>query len=131
MDTNALIWWLAPNSNASPYQQKALELIGNTTHQIYVSVISLVEIVIKRSIGKLGENYQLQDIRELCDQNGFTVLSLEMRHLDSFFELPLHHRDPFDRLLIAQAMAERLTLITSGQIFAQYKSLKLHLLQKP
>jgi PIN domain nuclease of toxin-antitoxin system len=82
-----------------------------------VSVTSLWEITIKRALGKLQF---LQDFEEVLAEEGFDLLPIGYRHLRALADLPLHHRDPFDRVLIAQAVAERIPIATADRRFAIY-----------
>jgi PIN domain nuclease of toxin-antitoxin system len=85
---------------------------------VAVSAISAWEIAIKRALGKLEIKDTVEDIVE---QNGFVALSATIRHGDLLRELPLHHPDPFDRLLIAQALDEGFTILTSDRSFEPYR----------
>lgn len=101
LDTHALLWWLADDARLSP---QARELIADPANDVLVSAVSLWEIVVKARIGKLEAD--IGEILAAVPRNGFTRLSVEDAHLRALRDLPLHHRDPFDHLLIAQAIAE-------------------------
>jgi PIN domain nuclease of toxin-antitoxin system len=114
LDTNAFIWWRDGSPRLSP---RVREQIGDPENDIAVSVTSLWEITIKRALGKLQF---LQDFEEVLAEEGFDLLPIGYRHLRALADLPLHHRDPFDRVLIAQAVAERIPIATADRRFAVY-----------
>lgn len=114
LDTNAFIWW----RDGSPRLSSPVrEQIGDPENVVAVSVTSLWEITIKRTLGKLQF---LQDFEEVLAEEGFDLLSIGYRHLRALADLPLYHRDPFDRVLIAQALAERIPIATADRGFAAY-----------
>ena len=113
LDTHALLWWLADES----LTEQAREAIADAENQVMVSSASAWEISIKRALGKLAapDDLQLQ-----VEQSGFTALPISLRHGLAAGDLPRHHDDPFDRMLIAQAIAEGLTIVTHDQRFDDY-----------
>lgn len=114
LDTHILLWWLA----ASPRLSRGLmKLISAGGEMIVVSPVVAWEIEIKRAAGKLDCP---DNIDEQIAANGFTVLPVSLRHAVVAGRLPLHHKDPFDRLLIAQAQVEELTVMTADMRFAAY-----------
>lgn len=114
LDTNAFVWW----RDGSPHlPERVRGLISDTGNDIAVSVTSLWEVTIKRSLGKLTF---LQDFEEVLAEEGFDLLPIAHPHLRALADLPLHHRDPFDRLLIAQAIAERIPIATVDRRFGAY-----------
>lgn len=106
LDTHALLWWLADDPTLSA---EAISAVGEAGNSVYVSAVSAWEIAIKRSIGKLRAPDNLED---QLSAHRFTPLPIQFRHALAVGKLPHHHRDPFDRLLIAQALAEGLTIVT-------------------
>jgi PIN domain nuclease of toxin-antitoxin system len=113
LDTHVLLWWLAGSSRLPPAARKAI-VEGSA---VYVSAASAWEIGIKVSKGKLGFDGDLdQQLRE----NQFRPLPVTISHAMAAGALPLHHGDPFDRMLIAQARMESLTLLTSDIRLAEY-----------
>jgi PIN domain nuclease of toxin-antitoxin system len=114
LDTNVLLWWLAgvPQLSAS-----AREQIASGDNTVFVSTASGVEIGIKHSVGKLRVPLELETH---IANAGFSTLPVTMRHGLALAELPVHHRDPFDRLLVAQARCEGLTLVTGDKRLAAY-----------
>jgi PIN domain nuclease of toxin-antitoxin system len=114
LDTNVLIWWLGADPRAAPL----IPLLMAQPTKIRVSLISLWEIMIKVRIGKLRLNHDW--ILEQIDIAGWRLLPLDMSHFRALASLPSYHRDPFDHLLIAQAMAEGLTLVTGDRATPLY-----------
>ena len=114
LDTHALIWW---NSDYRQLQTKTFEAILDGQNQVFVSIVAPWEIAIKQKTGKLNTPDINQ--RELED-SGFTLLPISLDHVDIIRSLPLHHRDPFDRIMIAQAMVEGLTFVTRDRHFDAY-----------
>lgn len=113
VDTQALLWWLTDS-----------ERLGSKARRIFmaddpiISPVVLWEIAIKVRLGKLGA-----DVGEVCaaiTEEGFERLGFADRHMIGLADLPLHHRDPFDRMLIVQSMAEGVPLLTSDSKIALY-----------
>jgi len=113
VDTHILLWVLNADSRLSD-QHRDIFLAGK---DVTVSAISVAEIVIKKSLGKITLSGNIVDILR---SNGIPILSVNEQHAARLEHLPLHHRDPFDRLLIAQAQIEGLTLVTAGRQFTAY-----------
>jgi PIN domain nuclease of toxin-antitoxin system len=115
LDTHALLWWLADDARLEP---QARELIEDPGNDVLVSVVSLWEMVVKVRVGKLEA-----DIREVADivpREGFVLLGISTAHLLTLATLPMHHRDPFDHLLLAQAIAEDATFISEDRNTSRY-----------
>lgn len=118
LDTHTLLWFLTNDSSLSAQARGAIEDIGNVAH---VSAASLWEVAIKCALGKLKLPAPYTDIfPHQLETNGFTVLPIAPAHCAALLALPFHHRDPFDRLLLAQSKAEGLTLVTDDGRFAPY-----------
>ncbi|MDD5242168.1 MAG: type II toxin-antitoxin system VapC family toxin [Sulfuricella sp.] len=115
LDTHILLWWLA-GSAALPKQ--ASKLIADPAGEIFVSVISLWEIAIKSGKGKLEAD--LDEILTQMEKEGFRVLPVTVRHIQSLAQLDSHHDDPFDRMLVAQANAEPMRLLTHDKTLGNY-----------
>jgi PIN domain nuclease of toxin-antitoxin system len=115
LDTHALLWWLNGDSRI---ESKAQDLIMDPANDILVSAASLWEIVVKVRVGKLEAD--IGDIVAAIDVQGFEILEIRPGHLEELVRLPMHHRDPFDHLLIAQAIAEGLTFLSEDQHTASY-----------
>ena len=117
LDTHALLWFL----EGSPrLPDPVAAIIEGADTQKAVSVASLWEATIKISLGKLQVEGGIEDLWEAIVANGFTILPIQEPYLTKLAQLPFIHRDPFDRLLIATALAEGLTLITSDQDIRKY-----------
>ena len=119
LDTHILIWLLEGNQNLRP---NVKEVVEDETNILYLSIVSLWEIAIKTSLGKLQLETPLEKI--ICDfvlPSGIKILPIDIAHLLTLQNLPFHHRDPFDRLLIAQAKSETLTLVSEDHVFPQYQ----------
>jgi len=118
LDTHVLLWFVEADPRLS---DRAKDLLTNDDTNLSVSIVSLWEIVIKLNIGKLKIDYTTGDIYQLLDQLHVEVLPIEHTNLDCYLTLPLHHRDPFDRVLIAQAMNRRLALVSADQALHPYE----------
>lgn len=118
VDTHALLWFLTADSRLS---EQARELISTADNEVLVSIATLWEIAIKASLGRidLGSTFA-EFVTEQVENNGFSVLPIALEHLARLAELPFHHRDPFDRLLVAQALAEGIPLISADGSFRDY-----------
>jgi PIN domain nuclease of toxin-antitoxin system len=114
VDTQALLWWLG---DAPALSGPARAAIADPANEPLVSAASMWEMAIKRSLGKLTVPEELPD--EVVDA-GFGWLPVTAEHAWAARELPLHHRDPFDRLLVTQALGEGLPLVTRDERFAAY-----------
>jgi PIN domain nuclease of toxin-antitoxin system len=118
LDTHVLIWLVEGTDNLS---QAAKQAIENEDNSLYLSIASLWEITIKSSLGKLNLKIPLDRIIEsYILPSGIEILPIHFNHLLVLRDLPLHHRDPFDRLLISQAQSAELTLISNDQFFSDY-----------
>jgi PIN domain nuclease of toxin-antitoxin system len=115
IDTHALIWWRADSPRLS---LRARCEIADPKNEIYISVVTLWEIVLKRSSGKL--NFP-DDLEQVLREDSFGLMPIDYRHLAALERLPLLHKDPFDRMLIAQASAEGVPLITNDRTLARYR----------
>lgn len=114
VDTHALLWWLTDDPSLSP---AARDAIADPVHEPLVSAASVWEIAIKRSLGKLTAP---DDLPEQIADAGFAWLPISDAHAWHVRDLPAHHHDPFDRLLIAQALIERVPVITVDARFGDY-----------
>ena len=117
LDTHTLIWYL---TDAPDLSKKVKKNIENAENQIVVSIVSFWELAVKINIGKLKLSYSLQEIIQEVEKLSIEILEIKPVHLFSLLELPLHHRDPFDRLLIAQAQSENLILLSKDENFPLY-----------
>ena len=113
LDTHALLWWLA-DEGLTPQAQGAIADPGNL---VAVSAASAWEISIKKALGKLAAP---DDLEQQVQAGGFSPLPISTAHGVAAGQLPHHHEDPFDRMLIAQAFAEGLTIVTRDKRFGNY-----------
>ena len=116
-DTHVLLWWVEDNPKLGPKARQAIE-----TSHVFVSTASAWEISIKNSIGRLDFDEPVEEwLPREIKANGFQSLYISLEHAIQSAQLPRHHQDPFDRMLIAQARLEGLTIITSDRWFASYQ----------
>ena len=123
LDTHALLWFIAGSSQLSA---TARNLIEDAANEKYVSIASLWETAIKISIGKmtLAAPFDVLFPHQLR-VNGFELLPIKINHASAITTLPFHHRDPFDRILIAQAATEKMALVSIDAIFDDYSVTRL------
>jgi PIN domain nuclease of toxin-antitoxin system len=114
LDTHALLWWLMASPRLS---DRARDAIAEPRNQVHVSIATAWEIAIKRSIGRLRVT---EDITADLAADAFELLSIELAHIAALERLPHHHRDPFDRMLVAQAMVEGMRLVSGDANIARY-----------
>jgi len=114
LDTHVLLWWLSDDSQLGEASRQA---ISNPRNQVYVSAASTWEISIKKSIGKLSAP---EDLDAIVEGEGFDKLPITLFHGEQAGMLPEHHKDPFDRMLIAQAQSEGLIIVTNDERITQY-----------
>lgn len=114
LDTHILLWWLSDDAQLSATVRSA---VADGNNDVFFSAVSIAEIAIKQSLGKLDAP---EDLVSLIAQEGITELPLTARHAAVLLHLPWHHRDPFDRLLVAQAKVEELSLATADSSLAAY-----------
>lgn len=118
LDTNALIWFMSDSKSLSA---SARSIINEPANIIWVSIVSIWEIAIKRSSGKLSVPAPLSHfIDAQMKRNKLLYLDITLDHIDVVVSLPFHHRDPFDRMIIAQALQEDLAVITKDTVFERY-----------
>lgn len=118
LDTHSLLWFVGGDNRLS---SQARSLIKDLDNEVLISVASLWEIVIKTGLGKLDLGSPFESfVEEHVLLNDIKILGIGLRHLDELNRLPLHHRDPFDRLIIAQALAEDLPLVAKDGKFDPY-----------
>lgn len=121
LDTNALFWALSNSPRIDPVR----ELLLADENEVFVSTISWWEIAIKARIGKLEAN--VPELRAAAQDSGFLELPLLGLHAEMLAIIPRHHNDPFDHMLVAQAMAEPMRLITGDGMLARYTPLVMHI----
>jgi PIN domain nuclease of toxin-antitoxin system len=118
LDTHAFLWFVLGDSQLSSHARNHIDDLSN---EKLVSPASYWEIAIKISLNKytLSQPYEAFMQKGIAD-NGFIILPIEPKHTAALTSLPFHHRDPFDRLIIAQAMVERIPVISGDEAFAAY-----------
>ena len=121
LDTNALLWALTN----SPRIVAVKDLLLAGESEVFVSAVSWWEIAIKTRIGRLDADLQI--LRAASQESGFLELPLLGAHADVLATLPNHHNDPFDHMLVAQAIAEPMRLITGDGILSKYTPLVIHI----
>ena len=119
LDTHVLIWWLQDNRQLNV---SIKEIIANPVSMIYVSVVSTWEIIVKRSLGRI--TFPVEEIDAQLAVNAFTSLPIRNEHALALDKIPTIHRDPFDRLLIAQALEESMALLTQDERILEYPSVQ-------
>jgi len=115
LDTHVLLWWLDDHPTLSKVARSAIADGGNL---VFISAAAIWEIRIKQALGKLEIP---PDFRIILDQQPCETLPITADHAHMISELPAYHRDPFDRMLVAQAKVEGLTLVTRDKHLKQYK----------
>lgn len=114
LDTHAYLWWL---SDSGQLATDARIAIANPRNFVFVSAASIIEIAMKQANGKLRVNEFPEDLLESCR---FRELPLKIVHAAALRDLPLVHKDPFDRLLVAQARVEDMTLVSRDAVLSGY-----------
>jgi len=109
---------------------QAVEDLSDSSNTVYFSVASIWEIAIKRSLNRADFDFAPQDIHRLARETGFSELMVKGEDCYPLVNLPWHHRDPFDRLLIAQAQSLPAYLLTTDDVLSQYSELVTHLTLK-
>ena len=118
LDTHAFLWWV---DDAPELSGAARHAIADVKNECFLSVASCWEMAIKASLGKLSLAKNVERfVTEQLAANDFALMSIDLRHAAKVEKLPYHHRDPFDRLLIAQAMTEKLTIVSADGAFRDY-----------
>ena len=118
LDTHTFIWWASPPNKLS---SNALMICQNLENTLYLSVVSLWEIQIKSQLGKLNLSGSLQNlVKSQQQQNKLNILPVYLEHIFTLDSLPLHHKDPFDRLLIAQVLTEQFILVSKDLLLKSY-----------
>lgn len=117
LDTHALLWFVAGDARLARRARQAIEARDTVNH---ISMASWWEIAIKCSLGKLSIDDSLDEFMKQRTGEGFRFLPVEPQHLHPLVKLPFHHRDPFDRLIVCQAMVEGMTICTGDENFRPY-----------
>jgi PIN domain nuclease of toxin-antitoxin system len=114
LDTHALVWWLEAKENLS---RKAKEIIENSETVVFVSAASGGELAIKTQIGKFKSTGLVKNLEKEIEKEGFLELPISLKHTLLAGSLDSAHKDPFDRLLIAQAQAQDIPIISNDKVF--------------
>ena len=118
LDTHALLWLITDDERLS---ENARQIFLNKGHRLFFSAASLWEICIKKSVGKISlKNGWLQTIQAEMEVNTIQWLQIDMAHCAEVAEMPFHHRDPFDRMLVAQAIVEDMQLLSRDNRLSDY-----------
>ncbi|QLE56557.1 type II toxin-antitoxin system VapC family toxin [Nostoc sp. TCL26-01] len=118
LDTHVLIWW---SSSSEKLSANVYNLINDTSNTLVFSIASVWEMQIKLQAGKLNLSSPLPTLLETQKQvNNLQLLPIELSHIYALDGLPNHHRDPFDRILIAQSIVEKITLLSIDAVFDIY-----------
>ena len=117
LDTHTLIWYF---ENSPRLPQKTREMIERSEQSIYLCSVSLLEIAIKVSKGKLTLSLSFEEFLDGIKNSDLELLQIEEIYLKEIVALPFHHKDPFDRVMIATALAENLTIITADEDIHKY-----------
>lgn len=117
LDTHTFLWYYGGLPNLSAY---AKHCIDNPENEFWVSMASLWEISIKNSLGKLDLDRSFDFFCQDAVAKGFNFLPIDIAHITKAAKLPFHHRDPFDRILIAQAITENLNFVTKDNVMELY-----------
>ncbi len=119
LDTHIFLWWM---SDAKQLSQEVFDIISDGSNQVYISSASIWEIAIKEALGKLEVD---ADLDHAIEENGFRELKISVVCANATKKLKQIHRDPFDRMLIAQAIEKDMTLISVDRYIIQYDNVKV------
>lgn len=118
LDTHALIWWVEDDARLGPHARRT---IADRDSSVWVSAASIWELAIKSAIGRLDLAQPLEaGLLPEIERNGFARMPIDFRHALTAADLPRHHSDPFDRILVAQAQCEGMTIVTSDASIRAY-----------
>ncbi|RYZ47210.1 MAG: type II toxin-antitoxin system VapC family toxin [Chitinophagaceae bacterium] len=117
LDTHAFVWFLN-GDNQLPVSVRYL--IADTSNRCFFSIASLWEIAIKNSLGKLNMQGSFSQLANFLNENAIEVLPVTFEHIQRLLQLEYLHRDPFDRMILAQSLTENITLVSKDDIFRKY-----------
>ncbi|WP_266368583.1 type II toxin-antitoxin system VapC family toxin [Tellurirhabdus rosea] len=117
LDTHVLLWLL---NDETQIPDATLHALKQPENALFFSIVSLWEIAIKKSLGKLSLTHSVQDVERELLRLSIVAIPIQGNHISYLETLPFHHRNPFDRMLIAQAMTENLTLVSKDSVFPTY-----------
>ena len=122
LDTHTFLWFLEGNENLSEDARSAIEKAGNTN---FISIASIWEIAIKLNLRKLKLDIKLEELKSEILKNDFEILPLDFEHIIELSNLEAIHKDPFDRIIICQAIFEKCTIISKDSNFNLYQNVNL------
>ena len=117
IDTHVFLWFV---SNAKELSKSAKTLIEDGGNEIFISIASLWEISIKTALGKLSIDGNYESVKVDLNDNSIQILPITFAHTVEQNRLPFHHRDPFDRIIVSQAIIENMNLVSADTIFDNY-----------
>ncbi len=118
LDTHSFLWI---NENSARLSQTVRDLCASGEHEFYLSIASPWEMQIKHQLGKLSLTMPVEElVAKNMHENNIQLLPIELAHINYLQQLPTHHKDPFDRIIIAQAIIEGLSVVTVDRAFADY-----------
>jgi PIN domain nuclease of toxin-antitoxin system len=118
LDTHTFLWW---DTRSSRLSRRVFDLISDRSNVVWLSMTSLWEIQIKHQLARLELSAPLEEIIRIQQrENGINLLPIDLSHVLGLSDLPRHHKDPFDRLLVAQAMTENLVVLSHDPQIARY-----------
>lgn len=115
LDTHVMVWWFAGGERLPA---EARRLVADPSNEVFVSAASLWEVAIKAALGKIRAD--ASELAEAIEPGGFRELPVSGRHAAAVATLPSHHRDPFDRMLVAQSLVEPMHLLTVDRALSAY-----------
>jgi PIN domain nuclease of toxin-antitoxin system len=118
LDTHTALWCAA---NSTSLSKIARQTLLDPAGRCFVSIVSAWEVAVKSSIGKMNIVGGVSEFYRIIDENGFSLLPIDRKHIEIVETLPFHHRDPFDRILIATAMSERMSIVTADANMRLYE----------
>jgi PIN domain nuclease of toxin-antitoxin system len=118
LDTHTFIWFINGDDSLP---DKVVSKIKTVENRCFLSIASIWEIAIKMKLNKLQLKSDFNEIIKICNDNEIVILPISFEHIKELNDLDFHHRDPFDRLIIAQSIAEKLTVVTKDENFKLYK----------
>ena len=118
LDTHAFLWFIGGDKQLP---EKSVELIKNPENNCFISIASLWEIAIKYSLGKIELKNGFEELYKIIQFSAIEILPISFDHLKQLAKLDFHHRDPFDRIIISQAISEKLTVISKDENFGKYE----------
>lgn len=117
LDTHAVLFW----ANDDPLlSRKARRVMSGAANECFISAACVWEVAVKTKSGKMDAHRLLESFETFVRDNGFSPLAISLQHAKAAGALPLHHKDPFDRMLAAQAQLEQLTIVSRDEVFDRY-----------